>query len=63
MALTGAGPVPYLRLSLEANFNERHIVRTLYSPVSIEGEGTLPETTNFAGETFTANTPSTANTI
>lgn len=59
MALTGAGPVPYLRLNLETTFNDRHTLRALYAPVSIEGEGTLPEDTRFAGETFAADTPTT----
>ncbi|GGX57769.1 hypothetical protein [Saccharospirillum salsuginis] len=60
MALTGAGPVPYVRASLETTFNQRHTVRALYAPVSIEGEGTLPEDTRFAGETFLADTDTTA---
>lgn len=59
MELTGAGPVPYVRASLETTFNRRHTLRALYAPVSIEGEGTLPEDTRFAGETFTANTDTT----
>lgn len=59
MELTGPGPVPYLRASVEATFGERHTVRGLYAPVSIEGEGTLPETTRFAGETFAADTDTT----
>lgn len=59
MALTGAGPVPYVRLNLETTFNDRHTLRALYAPVSIEGEGTLTEDTNFAGETFNADTPTT----
>jgi len=60
MALTGAGPVPYVRASLEATFSQRHTVKALYAPVSIEGEGTLPGDTRFAGETFLADTETTA---
>ncbi|MHA7880165.1 MAG: hypothetical protein ACX931_10255 [Saccharospirillum sp.] len=61
MALTGSGPVPYLRLNLETTLNERHTLRALYAPVSIEGEGNLAETTRFAGETFAPDTATTAN--
>lgn len=57
LELTGAGPVPYVRLSVEETFAERHTVRALYAPVSIEGTGTLNEPTRFKGETFAANTP------
>lgn len=60
MALTGAGPVPYVRASLEATFNQNHTVKVLYAPVSIEGEGMLPEDTRFVGETFLADTQTTA---
>lgn len=57
LELTGAGPVPYGRLSVEQTFAERHTVRALYAPVSIEGTGTLSEPTRFGGETFAADTP------
>lgn len=60
MNLTGAGPVPYVRLNLEKTFGDHHTVRALYAPVSIEGTGELPEATDFAGETFAANSPVTA---
>jgi hypothetical protein len=57
LELTGAGPVPYVRLSVEETFAQRHTVRVLYAPVSIEGTGTLSEPTRFNGETFAADTP------
>ena len=57
LELTGAGPVPYVRLSVEETFADKHTVRVLYAPVSIEGTGTLSETTRFGGETFAADTP------
>ncbi len=59
LRLTGNGPVPYLRLSAQTTFNQNHTLRALYAPVSIEGEGSLPEETKFAGETFAADTPTT----
>lgn len=57
MDLTSSGPVPYVRLNLEKTFNERHTLRALYAPVSIEGTGELPSDTDFAGKTFAEGTP------
>ena len=52
--LIGSGPFPAGRLYATWSPAERHELRALVAPLSLEGEGTLDEDASFAGEDFAA---------
>lgn len=54
MDLTGTGPWPVGRVTVEYDINERHGLRLLYAPIRTDGTGTLSQETTFAGTTFDA---------
>jgi hypothetical protein len=58
--LTGDGPFPAFRLYAEVRLGKRNLIRALVAPLSIEGTGTLSETTQFNGSSFAAGVPTTA---
>lgn len=58
--LTGSGPFAAFRLYAEARLGKRNLVRLLVAPLSIEGTGTLSDTTFFNGATFAPGVPTTA---
>ena len=52
-------PEPHIFYRIRAGFtlNERHSFSLLYAPLSIEANGSINKTVDFAGKTFPANTP------
>ena len=58
--LTGSGPYPAARLYATWSPAERHEIRALIAPLSLDGEGTLDEEVSFAGETFAPGVPTDA---
>ncbi len=52
--LTGAGPFPYGRVTLDWRVSERHNVRALVAPLEISETGTLAAPVSFAGKTYAA---------
>lgn len=56
----GRGPFPLFRLYLGHRWNERHEIRALYAPLAIKLNGELSQTTDFAEETFAADTDTEA---
>lgn len=57
MDLIGDGPDPYVRLSADYAFNDRHSLRLLLAPFEVEGTGTLGQETQFDGQTFEPGVP------
>lgn len=58
--LTGAGPFPAARLYATWSPSERHELRALVAPLSLSGEGELPQPVDFAGQSFAAGVPTEA---
>jgi hypothetical protein len=50
--LIGRGPSFSYRIYLSYDFNEKHGLRLLFAPLTIEGDGTPTEEIRFDGETF-----------
>lgn len=50
-------PAPYWRARVGATFAERHTIFAFFTPIRLEGRGTLPSEIAFAGETFAAGAP------
>ena len=55
--LTGPGPWFAGRVYLTWNLSATHGVRVLYAPLSVTAVGTLPGPANFAGATYSGQTP------
>ncbi len=58
--LTGSGPDAYVRLYVQHDFNDRHSLRLNLAPVKATGTGALDSDVQFAGEDFSADTPTRA---
>jgi hypothetical protein len=58
--ITGKGPFPAGRATFTWNVNERHGLRFLGAPLTIDGTETITSPINFAGATFAAGVPTTA---
>lgn len=58
--LIGTGPFPALRLYAEIRLGQRHGLRLLAAPLSVEGTGVLTEPADYNGVTFAAGTPTEA---
>lgn len=56
----GEGPVTAARLEINWRLNEKHGVRFLFAPLSYEEPIEFTDPVNFNGESFAANTPTTA---
>lgn len=54
--LTGSGPDFFARLDGHWNINEKHSLRLVLAPLEVSGTGELARDTDFAGETFLADT-------
>ena len=50
--ISGQGPAPYLRVSLDRALNDRHGLRVVIAPLRVEGSSRLEQTLRFAGEDF-----------
>lgn len=50
--VTGAGPFPYARIELTYQLNEKQELRGLVAPLSLDGDGTLPQPVSFSGVSF-----------
>jgi hypothetical protein len=50
----GLGPYGATRVALTIDLNERHGVRFVYAPITVESRGTLGQPVRFAGELFDA---------
>ncbi|MBT8395469.1 MAG: hypothetical protein HKO65_11435 [Gemmatimonadetes bacterium] len=55
--LAGQGPWPTGRLYLTWNLNQRHSLRVLLAPLTIEETGTVDEPVSFAGAEFDPGSP------
>ncbi len=52
--LTGSGPFPYGRVTVDYQIDPRHGVRAVIAPLTISETGTLDESVVFGGQTFAA---------
>lgn len=52
--LTGAGPYPYGRVTVDYQINQRHSLRALIAPLELSDSGTLAQNVDFRGTTFNA---------
>lgn len=53
--LQGSGPEPFVRVSADYTWGDRHQIRVLYAPLTIGGTGAFSSPVLFQGETFAAN--------
>ncbi|WP_111655752.1 hypothetical protein [Isoalcanivorax indicus] len=51
--ITGSGPQPFFRAALARDITPQHGVRVVYAPLRVNERGTLNDTVQFAGTTFT----------
>ncbi len=58
--LTGQGPWPGGRVTLDWQFARRHRLRAMVAPLQISGTGTLDQPVDFAGQTYAAGVPTKA---
>lgn len=58
--VTGSGPFPYGRVTVDYQINQRHAIRAMIAPLEIEETGTLGQPVNFRGRTFAAGVPTRA---
>ncbi len=54
--ISGSGPWPTVRLNGIWNINERHGIRVVLAPLTIDESGSFDQDVRFDGETFLANT-------
>ena len=50
--LSGAGPFPVGRLTVDWDVSERNSLRFVYAPLGLDGSGTLSQPTDFNGTSF-----------
>ena len=58
--LTGAGPFPWGRVTIDYRLWGRHAVRAMVAPLSITETGTLAAPVSFQGQVFAAGAPTEA---
>jgi hypothetical protein len=58
--LTGSGPFPWGRVTVDYRISRRHAVRAMIAPLSITETGTLAQPVDFQGATFAAGVPTEA---
>jgi hypothetical protein len=58
--LAGRGPLLAYRAYLSYDFNEKHGLRVLFAPLTVEGNGRPARSIDFDGETFAAGVPADA---
>ena len=58
--ITGSGPFPYGRVTIDYQIHQRHSIRAMVAPLQIEETGTLSEPVDFRGQTFAAGVPTKA---
>lgn len=51
--ITGSGPQPFFRATLARDITPQHGVRVVYAPLRLSERGTLDDTIEFAGTSFT----------
>jgi hypothetical protein len=56
----GKGPFPGFRIYVGHMWNRKHELRALYAPLDVEFSGQFSQPVDYQGETFAANTPTTA---
>ena len=52
--LTGAGPYPYGRVTVDYQIKQRHSLRAMIAPLELSDSGTLAQNVDFRGTTFNA---------
>jgi hypothetical protein len=52
--LTGAGPYPYGRVTVDYQIKQRHSLRAMVAPLELSDSGTLAQNVDFRGTTFNA---------
>ena len=58
--VTGQGPFPYGRVTVDYQINQRHALRAMIAPLEISETGTLGQPVDFRGRTFAAGVPTKA---
>ncbi|MDH5547021.1 MAG: hypothetical protein OEZ43_15625 [Gammaproteobacteria bacterium] len=55
----GSGPIPYFRAEMNYAINERHRIRLLAAPLSVEATAQTNQSINYNNVTFSSNTDTT----